>query len=79
MPEQTEGYPREPKTDKEHRIIDPITGRVLRDRRSRTSRGPFRGKPGKPHPRTAKLEARIAGYEDVRNKQGFRKPGSLSK
>lgn len=75
----TESYPREPKTDKQGRIIDPQTGRVLRDRMHRTSRQPFHGKGGKPHPRTARLEARIAGYEDVKNKQGFKKPGSLSK
>lgn len=79
MTTETEGYPREPKTDKQGRIIDPLTGRVLRDRQRRTSRGPFRGKSGKPHPRLAKLEARISGYEDVRNKQGFTKPGSLTK
>lgn len=74
---ENETYPRDPKTDKDHRIIDPITGRCLRDRRSRTSRGPFRGGKGKPHPGLKKLEARIAGYEDIRDKQGYKKPGSL--
>ncbi len=79
MAEEPTGYPREPKTDKEHRIIDPLTGRVLRDRRSRKEHGAYRGKGGKPHPGQAKLDRRISSYEDVRNKQGYRKPGSLTK
>lgn len=79
MTTEAEGYPREPKTDTQGRIIDPLTGRVLRDRRSRTSHGPFHGKGGKPHPNLARLEARIRGYEDLRNKDGFKRPGSLSK
>jgi hypothetical protein len=67
---------REAKTDNQGRIID-STGRPLRDKSSRTSTGAFRGKSGKDHPRLSHLNARIAGYEEVRNKQGYKRPGSL--
>jgi hypothetical protein len=68
---------REAKTDNQGRIID-STGRPLRDKSSRTSSGPFRGKGGKDHPRLSHLKNRIAGYESVRNKQGYKCPGSLN-
>lgn len=74
-----EGYPRDPKTDKQGRIIDPFNGRVLRDRRSRTfGTAPFKGKVGKPHPRTAHLKARIAAFE-ASKQDGRTRPGSLTK
>ncbi len=72
-----------PSIDKQGRIIDPFNGRPLRDRRSRSfGTAPFRGKEGKPHPRTKKLEARIeawAAEQSKAGKSGRRKPGSLSK
>lgn len=72
-------YPRDPKTDTQGRIIDPQTGRVLRDRRSRTSHGAFRGKSGREHPRQKHLNARIKDFESMSNQVGHKRPGSLSK
>lgn len=68
---------KEAKTDNQGRIID-STGRPLRDRSSRTSSGPFHGKEGKDHPRLSHLKNRISGFEEVRNKQGYKQPGSLN-
>ena len=81
MTEQDNEYPREPKLDKEGRIVDPGTGRVLRDRRSRTfGNAPFKGKTGKPHPHANRLKARIAVFESDRIKtSGRHKPGSMNK
>lgn len=78
--QENEGYPREPKTDKQGRIIDPFNGRALRDHRHRNyGNAPFMGRPGKPHPRKKHLDARIKGWEEGRTKTGRKKPGSLTK
>lgn len=70
---------KEAKTDKQGRVID-STGRPLRDRDSRDHGPvPYRGKPGRAHPRAAKLQARIADYESGSQHSGRRRPGSLSK
>ncbi len=72
--------PKEAKTDTQGRIVDQLTGRPLRDRGSRThDPAAFRGKPGKAHPRAARLQKRIDGFESVRDKGGYKRPGSLSK
>lgn len=80
MSEHDEGYPRDPKTDKQGRIIDPFNGRPLRDHRHRNyGNAPFMGRPGKPHPGAKRLAARIKSYEELRSKDGFKRPGSLKK
>ncbi len=67
------------KVDKQGRICDK-QGRPLRDRQSRSYRGPFKGQPaGKPHPRQRRLQARIDDFENLRRKDGRRKPGSVKK
>lgn len=68
------------KTDKQGRIIDRITGRPLRDARSRRSgKQPFHGKAGSPHPNKAHLQKRIDAWEALRNKAGRKQPGSLQR
>ncbi len=70
-----------PKIDKQGRIVDPITGRPLRDRRSRTyGKAPFKGGEGKPHPRAAKLQERVDAWsaeQTKAGKTGRKKPGSF--
>lgn len=68
-----------PKTDKEGRIIDK-TGRPLRDKNSRShGPGPFRGGSGKPHPKTARLEARQKDFDADKQHSGRHRPGSYNK
>lgn len=68
------------KTDKQGRIISRITGRPLRDARSRRSGNqPFHGKPGSPHPNADYLQKRREGFDALRNKAGHKRPGSLQR
>lgn len=76
MTEEEVGY----KTDKQGRIVDRVTGRPLRDRTSR-NHGPvaFRGKGGKKHPKSKRLEARQKAYESGAQHSGRHRPGSYNK
>lgn len=77
------------RTDRKGRIIDPITGKPLRNKDGRTGAGqPFHGKPGKPNRKAEKrLAARQANYDEMvkrnnsnrGNKHDIHKPGSLTK
>lgn len=74
MPEDL-GY----NTDKRQRIIDK-QGRPLRDHDNRShGKVAFRGKDGKPNPRAQRLEARRKDFDDLREKGGRKRPGSLRK
>ena len=53
------------KTDKRGRILNPQTGKPLRDKDNRNYVGPFMGKDGSPNRKaTAKLAARVKDYEE---------------
>lgn len=70
----------EPKTDKGGRLLDKL-GKPLRDRRSRTyGTAAFMGRPGKPHPKTERLEERQKAFDNDKQRGNSRKrPGSLNK
>lgn len=74
-------YPREPVTDKRGRIVDPNSGRPLRDRDNRPyGTAPFKGQPGALNRKTvARLGARVAAYEEQKDPKGVKRPGSQKK
>lgn len=74
-------------TDRKGRIIDPITGKPLRNKEGRTP-GAFHGKPGKPNRKAEKrLARRKDNYKEMvtrnnqnrGNKHDIHEPGSLTK
>jgi hypothetical protein len=75
------GYPREPATDKGGRILDPNTGRPLRDRGNRPyGKAPYKGKPGKLNVKAAvQLTRRQKAFDESKLPAGYHRPGSLKK
>lgn len=70
------------------RVLDPLTGKVLRDHRNRSHSGlPFHGKEGKPNRKAQKkLDGRIKTWQDeqrlakgLSNSHDRHLPGSLSR
>lgn len=74
-------YPREPATDKAGRVLDPNSGRPLRDRDNRPyGSAPFKGKPGKLNRKVvARLGRRVREFEDQKDTKGCKRPGSQKK
>lgn len=60
-----------------------LHGRVLRDRRARNyGKAPRMGRPGKAHPRSTRLAARVHAYEEFTKGKAtaaYKKPGSQKK